>query len=65
MARSIEKARRVTGVPFPAPDPLEEIEEQLGYELPERLHELAEKPILPPKKLRGKQSEAYRHLHHR
>jgi hypothetical protein len=46
-------------------DPLEDIEKEEGLELPERMHELAEKPTKLPKKIRGCPKESYFPLHRR
>lgn len=61
----LTKAKHQPPIPASAPDPLEDIEQELGVELAERFHELAEKPTKWPKKLRGSPAEGYRPLHRR
>ncbi|MFA5872151.1 MAG: hypothetical protein WC858_05565 [Parcubacteria group bacterium] len=50
---------------FHTSDPLEEFEEEEGLELPEMLHEEAEKPSKLPKKIRSGLKESYFPLHRR
>ncbi|MFA5925876.1 MAG: hypothetical protein WC831_02985 [Parcubacteria group bacterium] len=44
-------------------DPLEDIEREEGADLPEKIHEEAEKPIKLPKKIRSGAKESYFPLH--
>ena len=44
-------------------DPLEEVEDQDGFEMSGSAHDEAEKPIKLPKKVRSRASESYFPLH--
>lgn len=49
----------------PYADPLEEEEKLEGEELPEKMHELADKPTRLPKKIRSGGGESYHPMHGR
>lgn len=44
-------------------DPLDDVENESGIELPKKAHERAEKPTQLPKKIRSSPKESYRPMH--